>query len=221
MAKPFQESAESWKAKNHLGKVKTPVLVGISALLLVALYLILQNVWTGLTSDSFELVKQGDAAAPEETVANGTDEKGFEDKKPIVVHVAGAVVGPGVFELEEGDRLSAAIEAAGGLREDAAPEGINLARELVDGEQVIVPTQEEYTALPSAPEGEAPVSQKININTATEAELTDLPGIGEVTAEKIVADREKSGPFPSIEDIKRVSGIGEKKFEQIADSICV
>lgn len=221
MANPFQASAESWKAKAHLSGVKNPVLVGIAAVMLVVLYLILQNVWTGLNANSFEVEKQANATAAEAEESKDATSVSEEDGGSIVVHVAGAVVSPGVFELREGERLSAAIEAAGGLRDDAAQEGINLARVLIDGEQIVVPTQESYDAEPFFSEGTEHASAKININTALVAELTLLPGIGEVMAERIVKQRESSGPFSMIDDIKQVSGIGDKKFEQIADLICV
>ncbi|MFR1640007.1 MAG: helix-hairpin-helix domain-containing protein [Eggerthellaceae bacterium] len=117
-------------------------------------------------------------------------------------------------ELKEGSRVQDAVEAAGGFAENAAPDALNLARVVADGEQVIVPTieqQEASAAGAAASEASASSGGLVNINAATAAELDALPGIGPATAEKIVADREANGPFSAIEDIKRVSGIGEKK----------
>lgn len=220
MKKSFLESADSWKAKAHLTSIKTPMLVGISALMLLVLYLIVQNIWFGMNSNTFEMEKQTDTSLVKAEKSDEVDVVDEEEAGTIVVHVAGAVTAPGVFELDEGERLSAAIEAAGGLREDAIQEGINLARLLVDGEQIIVPTAETYNApLPSGGPNQA--SGKVNINTANIAELMTLPGVGEVTAEKIIKQRESIGSFSVKEDIKQVSGIGDKKFEQIADLICV
>ena len=127
-------------------------------------------------------------------------------------------------ELEEGSRVQDAVEAAGGFADGAARDALNLARVLQDGEQVVVPTEEELTASvsPSAEVSAAPAARgRININPATAEELDALPGIGPATAEKIVADREANGPFSTIEDLKRVSGIGDKKYTELADSVCV
>ena len=140
----------------------------------------------------------------------------------MYVHVSGAVQEPGLYELPEGSRIAAAVEAAGGFSEDAATDGVNLARVLFDGEQIVVPTIEEAAA-GSTSEGSSTTSSSslVNINTASASELDTLPGIGPATAEKIIADREANGPFTTIEDLKRVSGIGDKKYENLADLICV
>ena len=161
------------------------------------------------------------------------------DAGTIVVHVDGAVVSPGVYELPAGSRANDAVEAAGGLLAEADTSGINLAAELSDGEKLYVPAEGEDTsdvvtgttsATGSSSSGSGSSSDSdsdsgsdglININTATEEELCELPGIGEVTAANIVADREANGDFTSIEDIMRVSGIGEAKFAAIEDLICV
>ena len=140
----------------------------------------------------------------------------------IVVHVSGAVASSGVYELPEGSRVSDAIDAAGGMVDDASEDALNLARGLVDGEQVVVPTVEEHMQeLQAAADGGASPSGKVNINTATAEQLDTLPGIGESTAQKIIADREANGPFASPEDLKRVSGIGDKKYAELADLITV
>lgn len=141
-----------------------------------------------------------------------------------VVHVDGAVVSPGVYDLTGDDlRLEDAVEAAGGLSDDADTTSLNLAAPLEDGVKVHVPAQGEAasseTSAGSA--GETPSSTLVNINTATAEELTALPGVGEATAANIIADREQNGPFTSIEDLMRVSGIGEKKFEKMRELICV
>ena len=148
----------------------------------------------------------------------------------MFVHVSGAVVDPGLLELPSGSRVGDAVEAAGGLADDAASDAVNLARILVDGEQVHVPREGEQSgdaaarqaiAAGTAAEGETAKSGLVDINVAGEAELRALPGIGESIAAKIVADRKANGPFESIEDLKRVSGIGDKRFEAISGLICV
>ena len=142
----------------------------------------------------------------------------------IFVHVEGAVAAPGLFELSEGSRVYDAIQAAGGFAEDARHDAVNLARVLTDGEQIIVPTiQTEGGSddTPSTAASPGTATGKVNINTADAATLDTLPGIGASTAAKIVADREANGPFKTIEDLKRVSGIGDKKFTQLEGCITV
>jgi competence protein ComEA len=144
-------------------------------------------------------------------------------RAPIQVHVAGAVGNPGVYSLQPGSRVQDAIDASGGLLPGANSEMINLAGLLEDGERVFVPT-----LAPTAAPGEAVLPERsitiqfpININTATLADLESLPEIGPVTAGNILAYREQNGPFASVEDIEKVSGIGPKTFEKIKDLITV
>ncbi len=125
----------------------------------------------------------------------------------IVVHVTGAVMSPGVYELPDGSRVVDAIQAAGGFAEGAADEHLNLAAKLSDGQRIRVPWLSEIK------EGEGKVL--ININTATAAQLQSLPGIGPAIAQRIVEYREKSGPFSRAEDLMKVSGIGPKVFANI------
>lgn len=149
-----------------------------------------------------------------------------EDGAVVTVHIAGAVASPGVISLAEGARVQDAVDAAGGFVDDAAIDAVNLARVVQDGEQVVIPTHEQIEAGAvvqgqigsSAAEGAPAV---VNINSASIEELDTLPGVGEATAQAIVDEREQNGPFASIEDIQRVSGIGEKKFENLKDLICV
>ncbi len=160
------------------------------------------------------------------------EEKNLEEKlignNEIKIHIAGAVVNPGIIELNQGDRISDAIDQAGGLLIEANLTNINLAEVIEDGMKIYIATNEEMeylqeesiNILPKTGEVEIK-DEKININTATESELDTLPGIGEVTAMKIIEHREKNGEFYEIEDLKNVSGIGESKFEEIKDKIKV
>lgn len=151
------------------------------------------------------------------------------EAETIVVDVAGAVVNPGVYELTDGARVSDAIEAAGGLSEDADVSILNRASKVSDGMKITVPTQGERassagdgdTRTAASSQSAAQASGLVNINTATADELQALSGVGPSTAQAIVDDREKNGLFASAEDLMRVSGIGEKKFAKIKDSICV
>lgn len=150
----------------------------------------------------------------------------------VTVHVVGAVVHPGVFELPVTARVCDAVSAAGGLTGNAAQGAVNLARVLSDGEQIAVPTEDEYRAglrgagpPANAASGESAAGPaagaRVNINTADAAVLDELPGVGPSTAAKIVADREANGPFASADDLGRVPGIGPKKLEQLKDAVCV
>ena len=162
----------------------------------------------------------------------------------LVVHVDGAVARPGVVEVGgSSPRLRDAIEAAGGLAEGADTGSLNLAEKVSDGQKVHVPTVEEAQAAAAAPAtgasgagggqgagaaagsgsggGPSSASGLVNINSATASELQTLSGVGESTANAIVRDREQNGPFSSVDDLMRVSGIGEKKLAKIRGSICV
>lgn len=227
MATSFQEYADSVRAKAHLGGVRPPVLVGVTAAALVAALAAAAALAGACASDGFSVQKAESAAVADG--AAGAEREDAAAQAVIAVHVGGAVASPGVYELAEGARVQDAVAAAGGLAEGAASDALNLARTLADGEQVIVPSQADVEVAASAAAegtaaagtGTAAAGGKVNINAATAAELDALPGIGPSTAEKIIADREANGPFASTEDLKRVSGIGDKKYAQLADAICV
>ena len=144
---------------------------------------------------------------------------------PLVVHVDGAVAHPGVVELPQGSRVRDAIEAAGGALPQAVLESLNLAAPLEDGAQIYVLAENE-TQPPGATTGGFPsrsgeVGSLVNINTATQGELEGLPGIGPTRARSIIAYREAHGPFPDIEAIQEVEGIGEGIFAEIKKLITV
>ncbi len=127
----------------------------------------------------------------------------------VVVHVVGAVESPGVIELPENSRIVDALAKAGGAREDAILSGINLARVLFDGEQIVVPSQADEPAAVSinAPPG------LVSLSRGTSAELETLPRVGPATAARIIAWREENGPFTSVDDVLAVSGIGPATLE--------
>jgi competence protein ComEA len=144
----------------------------------------------------------------------------------ILVHVAGEVRRPGVYEFGEGDRVIDAIDAAGGVRGDAALDELNLAAPLTDGSQVLVPGRSAAAPAPvgegSATSGAADATTaKINVNTADAAELEELPGIGEVLSQAIVDYRAENGPFSSVDELEDVSGIGPSILEDIRDLVGV
>jgi competence protein ComEA len=133
-----------------------------------------------------------------------------------LVHVSGHVQHPGVYRLAADARVGDAVEAAGGAAPDADLSAVNLARRISDGEQIHVPASGETgVAAGEGPAGAGAAgggtaTAKVNLNRASVTELQNLPRIGPATAAKIVADREANGPFRSVDDLSRVSGIGEK-----------
>lgn len=142
----------------------------------------------------------------------------------IVVHVAGAVHKPGVYSFPSGSRVGDAIIAAGGAAPGADINSINLARPLADGERVWIPRKgetppPEASGASAGPGGAA--GGKVNINAASAAQLEDLPGIGPALAERIVEYRTQHGPFRTIRDLMKVTGIGEKKFAALEDYVTV
>ena len=132
----------------------------------------------------------------------------------VLVHVVGAVEEPGVVSLPENSRVHDALALAGGAQEDAELGGVNLARIVYDGEQIIVPRVGE-PAVASSGEGSGPIS----LSRADQETLETLPRIGPATAERIIAWREKNGPFRSVEDLLAVSGIGPATLEGLAEHV--
>jgi competence protein ComEA len=140
----------------------------------------------------------------------------------VLVHVAGAVVEPGVYELEGDARVRDAIVAAGGPTEIADWNALNLAATVADGVKVYVPTVgEEVPASLTvpAPGGVGPPTLPIDVNVATAGELEALPGVGPATATAIVAERERNGPFLDVDDLDRVPGIGPAKLAALRDLV--
>lgn len=159
----------------------------------------------------------------------------------IIVHIAGCVKYPGIVSLKEGDRISDAINVAGGLTEFASIKNVNLAYVLEDGQKIYIPSNDEILdpnfsqeiitqeagdqilvdSSSSSSSITATSNPIINLNTATQTELETIPGIGPSLALKIIDYRKENGNFTTKEDIKNVSGIGESKYESMKDFICV
>lgn len=134
----------------------------------------------------------------------------------IYVHILGAVARPGLYELRDGDRVVDAVAAAGGLAEGADQARVNLARFLTDGEQIAVPIVGETPAVvPGTSNG------KVNINSADAAALETLPRVGPAMAARIIAWREANGGFTSVDDLRSVSGIGDRTFDALKDLITI
>jgi competence protein ComEA len=137
----------------------------------------------------------------------------------IYVHLLGAVAAPGLYELPADARAVDAVAAAGGFAEGADRASINLARFLSDGEQVYVPLEGEQPLSPAGPAGT--IGGKVNLNTADTATLETLPRVGPAMAARIIAWRDENGRFASVEDLKSVSGIGDKTFEAMRELVTV
>lgn len=182
---------------------------------------------------SFEIIEK--ELIPYDGNVNNEIENNIEvDDLGIIIYITGAVNNGGVYTLNEDSRIADAIEKAGGLREDANIAKINLAYKLQDGMKIYIPSvndkeddvnkvddTESFIIKESSSSNAQSNSQKVNINKATQTELETLPGIGPSIALKIINYRKENGKFKSIEDLKNVSGIGDNKFNQIKNYICV
>lgn len=167
------------------------------------------------------------------TTGNAMLENENDNVIKIYIHITGEVKKPGVIELNSGDRVIDAIEKAGGETKQADLSQVNLAYKVEDGQKIYIPNKnEKITEYIWSGNGnnngdsnlnnrEQKEGKKVNINTASQSELDGLPGIGPALAQRIIDFREENGEFKSIEDIQNVKGIGEAKFEEIKENICV
>ena len=155
---------------------------------------------------------------------NETEKQEIIEDRVIMIHISGQVYYPGIIELKLGDRLIDAVEYAGGLKKEADIDKINLAKKLSDEDKIYIPKIGEEIqdnleiSIVNSIAGNDDNKGKININNCSKEALMSLPGIGEITAEKIINYRNEN-KFAIIEDIKNVSGIGDKKFDAIKDLI--
>ena len=148
---------------------------------------------------------------------------------PLVLSVSGKVARPGLIELPEGSRVADALEAAGGALPGTDLSALNLARRVVDGEQIAVgvppaPDAAVAPAAGTAEEGGAeavPSGGPVDLNTATEAQLDALPGVGPVTAQRILEWRRRNGRFARVEQLREIEGIGERRFAQLRELVDV
>ena len=156
---------------------------------------------------------------------------GEEQEEKIVIHVTGEVKKEGIIKIDEGGRISDAIDEAGGLTEEADIGRVNLAYELEDGQKIYIPNKKDKNSSDYITDGVDEIVLKddelngnsntsyININKATTEELQSLNGIGESLAKSIIEYRETNGKFKNKEDLKNVAGIGDSKYEKIKDNI--
>jgi competence protein ComEA len=164
------------------------------------------------------------AAKESEVVAAPLELAKTTPSRPIlVVHVVGEVRRPGLYRLRDGARIADAVRRAGGASRKADLAALNLAAPLVDGIQVLVPSR--VAVPPGEPAGgagegaNAGVATRVSLSSATVDELDELPGVGPVTAQKIVDYRTEHGPFASVDDLDAVPGIGPTRIEQLRDLV--
>ena len=225
------ENAFQWIDQNRIQAIAS-VAILLCLVIAITLFASRSSDPAGGNTPAVQLTQQPeeDTVKINKQIENFGEEMGAGEA--LTIHVVGAVNEPGVYELKGGARVIDAVEAAGGLSELAYSFEINMAQHLVDGAQVRIPTYDEIPVSDHdnrfgviAPEGSPDTSDRygtngggqklVNINTADASALETLPGVGPSTSTKIIAERELNGPYRSLIDLARVSGIGEKKIEAL------
>ncbi|WP_339146959.1 MULTISPECIES: helix-hairpin-helix domain-containing protein [unclassified Sutcliffiella] len=209
---------------------KTKVLIVISVVVLFCFF-----IWSRLYVPTETQAEQQVSFLMEATEAESEEDLGVNDveqetsqpiNKEVLIDIKGAVFQPGVYKMKSGDRVIDAVEVAGGFLDDADTRKVNLASLLTDEMVIIVPREgdEEEREVLIKPENSSNADSaggKININSASEEELTALTGVGPAKAKAIIDYRTDHGLYKSIEEIMNVTGIGEKSFEKLKDEITV
>lgn len=223
---------ERWRGVAAWLDASPTEVAGLAVLLAGAMAVVGVLWWTG---------RPGPVAPPAPPAAgHGPEAPGSEDEPAgapvgagtLTVHVAGAVGQPGLVRVPVGARVADVIEAAGGLVLDAEVGGLNLAREVADGERLDVPTVGEAMADANPAEGGAPpVGEEdtgairgdgtLDLNRAEADDLEELPGVGPVLAQRILEWRDANGPFTEVGQLRDVAGIGEKTFQSLAPLVGV
>lgn len=195
-----------------LQKYKSIVVAGLCFIIVGFLFLYKQN------GDKAEIETNPPIWLEE---VQGTTPENEQVSEKLYVDVKGAVKQPGLYEVSEEDRVFDVIERSGGLLESADESQVNFALKVYDEMVIYIPKIGEVHEATVSSGGSTSKDEKININKASSAELETLPGIGPGKAAAIIEYREKNGKFHEIEDIMNISGIGEKTFEKLKDSITV
>ena len=204
----FDEWKEKWESWSLSAKA---ALIGGILLILVGM--------GSLFSKKEESVEE--TTVVETTVLAEKTEVSTTQETVIFVDIKGAVKNPGVYQMKVGDRVKDALDAAGGLTEEADSQKVNLAKRLEDQMVIVVPkVGEEAEEIPAGETSKEEAKEgKVNINTATVEELKTLKGVGEKKAEAIIEYRKKNGSFQTKEDLMKVRGIGKKLFESFQERI--
>ena len=222
----------SIQEKLSLKKIPPAAIAAIGVVLALVFAAVVLFAMKGAHGTSFVLEKSSTASSSIASSESDDAPSLQAAAKTISVHVAGSVSNPGMYSLPENSRVNDAIELAGGFAEGADTDCINLARVLTDGEQVVVPEKNSGSAAAAGAESPSAnaattgasasgAAAKVNVNTATDVELDAIPGVGPSLAKKIVSDRNANGPFKTIDDLTRVSGIGDKKLESMREYVTV
>ena len=191
------------------------LIIAAAIAVIIALAAVLFNVYGNSKSITIE-------EAEASTKERGSSEQTHRTESTVFIDIGGCVKEPGVYEVPAESRVFEVIEKAGGLSKDADVSSVNQAETVSDGQKIVIPDKSEVkeqeqagssSAFQTDPQG------RININNADKTALEEIPGVGPVTAEKIIAYREQNGRFGKSEDIKNVSGIGDKTYEKMKEHI--
>lgn len=197
-------------------------------IVLISIILIGKNIYNSI--NDYNMIDENQIFVNNVVEENVVKEEVEEVKEKIIVHISGAVENPGIVKIDENSRIEDAINAAGGLKDDADITNVNLAYIVEDGIKITIPSiydenevvilsDDGAIGLELSDEKKSSSSALVNINKATQTELETLNGIGPSLALKIIEYREQNGKFKSIDDIKNVTGIGDTKFNNIKDQI--
>ena len=198
------------------------IIIAISIILSLGMIIFHSTKSSDILLDKSENTKISEKIKAEDNDAVIEQDSAAVKNEKVVVYISGEVVNPQVIEMKDGDRLIDAVEKCGGMTENADKNAVNLALLLKDEDHYVIPKIGENLQLNTSSNNKSLQNNNlVNINTADKTILISLPSIGEKTAEKIIQYRETNGNFKSIDDIKNINGIGEKKFEQIKDLITV
>ncbi len=208
-----------------LADVSRPALVGVCVICIVLVLVALWRFWPAASAQSEDFAVQTQSSEAGQQAEQNVQDTAAQEAE-LYVDVEGAVVNPGVYVLPADARIADAVSAAGGLEDDAARQGVNLAQKLEDGMQVYVPSEKEASSGAAGSDGASGAgteksNAKINLNTASVEELQELDGIGPSLSQRIVDYREEHGRFSSVEELKEVSGIGDVRFEALKDDVCL
>ena len=215
-----------------LKNIKTKIIILISIILIiVGIFYQNSKGKQGLIELNNNIIEEkieiSDSKVLKKEEAENSDFKNEQEEiEYIKIHIAGQIKYPGLIELEKGKRIYDAIEKAGGVTENACLNQVNLAYILEDAQKIYIPSKEEsekeYIIVENSFQNSNESKElSIDINKASKEDFEKIPGIGPAMAEKIVNYRKENGKFKVIEDLKNVSGIGDKKFESIQRYICI
>jgi len=201
--------------KIKISKLVSIIMAGSILVILISLY------QTDRKSEASFTISQPDESQSETTSDLATESDKTQDIIPV--YLVGAICKPGIYQIRRGAYLYELIEQAGGMTDEAAVESVNLARSIDSNQLVRIPTRDEVAAGYQEPQWEPgqETNRLVDIGRADQRQLETLPGIGPATARAIITFREKNGPFQTIDDLMRVPGIKEARFEMLKDLICV